>query len=125
MRNFKRLLLIFSLFIGFVALSICGILLWMNYKEKKLIKASLTKASKAENISNIIKSFGEPYAIYPHTMYEDGYGGILGRQLMYTDEDISNTKVYAFVLQKTPPVFLVVKVSTIDGKILKIGIDYS
>jgi hypothetical protein len=109
---------------GFFALSIKGVFLWMDYKEKKLIEASLTKASKAQNISDIVDYFGKPYAIYPHTMYEEGYLGILGKQLMYTDEDISNTKVYAFWLQKTPPVFLVVKVSTIDGKILKIGIEY-
>jgi hypothetical protein len=125
MKNIKRLLLIFSLFIGFVALSICGFLLWMNYKEKKLIEASLTKASKAENISNIIESFGEPYEIFTHDMYGIGLPGVLGKKLMDTDVDISNVSVYAFVLQKMRPVFLVVKVSTIDGKILKIGIDYS
>ena len=103
-----------------VVLGVC-IILWFScsaYWERKF-EASVHTAKKCTKLPEILSIFGPPYRVSSVSAPQ------LGGHLVEQNDVEGDVWIYAFILRKMPPEFLVVKVRQSDGRVLSIGRDKS
>ncbi len=100
-----------------ISLLIIGLLacIWMSCHTESDINHLIAKASLCKDINEIFALMGRPYEVYEQSPPK------LGAHLIEPTDEPQSIVFYAFTVQRMPPVFLIVKTSKLNGKVLKVG----
>jgi hypothetical protein len=87
----------------------------MNHGAEARMAELVDKVKLCHNMDEVRALMGEPYEVYRYLPPK------LGQDLVEKGDAAESVVFYAFTVQKMPPLFVVVKASTKEGKVLKVG----
>ncbi|MFN0126383.1 MAG: hypothetical protein ACKV19_06835 [Verrucomicrobiales bacterium] len=89
---------------------------WKKLHSESRVRSTLAQVQPCKTIEEIIAILGPPYGVYTD------YPPKLGETLIGPLDDPATFVIYAFTIEKMPPLFLVVKVNRADGQVVAMGI---